>query len=73
MSLLLADEVTPSEGVSVRAIAEAAKTASRVLAPLDKARRNAALEAMARTALGLDAPLPSCFPPTSKTSRSPKK
>jgi glutamate-5-semialdehyde dehydrogenase len=35
-------------GLSVRAMAEAAKGASRVLAALDQAKRNAALEAMAR-------------------------
>jgi glutamate-5-semialdehyde dehydrogenase len=40
------------DGLSVRAMAEAAKRASRVLAGLDGARRNAALEAMAR---GLEA------------------
>jgi len=38
---------TPASAVSSRAIAAAAKTASRVLAPLDEARRNAALESMA--------------------------
>ena len=32
---------------STREVAQAAKSASRVLAPLDEARRNAALEAMA--------------------------
>ena len=35
-------------GLSARAMAEAAKSASRVLAALDEAKRNAALEAMAR-------------------------
>jgi glutamate-5-semialdehyde dehydrogenase len=35
------------ESLSSRRIAEAAKSASRVLAPLDKPKRNAALEAMA--------------------------
>jgi len=38
---------TPASDVSSRAIAAAAKNASRVLAPLDEAKRNAALEAMA--------------------------
>ena len=39
-------------GQSVRAMAEAAKSASRVLAGLDEARRNAALEAMAQAIEG---------------------
>jgi glutamate-5-semialdehyde dehydrogenase len=40
--------VSASDGVlSTRAIAEAAKAASRVLSPLDQPKRNAALEAMA--------------------------
>ena len=39
-------------GQSVRAMAEAAKGASRVLAGLDEARRNAALEAMAQAIEG---------------------
>jgi glutamate-5-semialdehyde dehydrogenase len=38
--------------LSTRAIAEAAKAASRVLAPLDEAARNAALEAMAKALEG---------------------
>jgi len=38
---------TSASAMSSRAIAAAAKNASRVLAPLDEARRNAALEAMA--------------------------
>jgi glutamate-5-semialdehyde dehydrogenase len=38
----------PKDARSVRAMAEAAKGASRVLAPLDDAARNAALEAMAK-------------------------
>jgi glutamate-5-semialdehyde dehydrogenase len=37
----------PTSGLSVRALAEAAKSASRVLAGLDEGKRNAALEAMA--------------------------
>jgi glutamate-5-semialdehyde dehydrogenase len=37
----------PKSGLSVRAMAEAAKSASRLLAVLDEAKRNAALEAMA--------------------------
>jgi len=39
--------VASADVVSTRQIAEAAKRASRVLAPLDEAKRNAALEAMA--------------------------
>jgi len=39
--------VTPASVVSSRAMAAAAKSASRVLAPLSEAKRNAALEAMA--------------------------
>ncbi len=42
----------PESSLSTRAIAEAAKAASRVLGPLDEAARNAALEAMAK---GLEA------------------
>ena len=38
----------PKDSLSTRAVAEAAKAASRVLAPLDEAARNAALEAMAK-------------------------
>jgi glutamate-5-semialdehyde dehydrogenase len=38
----------PGSGLSVRAMAEAAKRASRILAGLDEEKRNAALEAMAR-------------------------
>jgi glutamate-5-semialdehyde dehydrogenase len=38
----------PGGGLSVRAMAEAAKRASRVLAALEEAKRNDALEAMAR-------------------------
>jgi glutamate-5-semialdehyde dehydrogenase len=38
----------PKDAPSTRAMAEAAKTASRLLAPLDDAARNAALEAMAK-------------------------
>jgi glutamate-5-semialdehyde dehydrogenase len=38
----------PKNSLSTRAIAEAAKLASRVLAPLDEAARNAALETMAK-------------------------
>ena len=37
-----------ANGLSVRAMAEAAKSASRVLAALDEGKRNAALEAMAQ-------------------------
>ena len=43
--------------LSTRAIAEAAKAASRVLAPLDEAARNAALEAMAKGLEGASAEL----------------
>ena len=39
---------TPESGQCVRAMAEAAKSASRVLAALDEVKRNAALEAMAQ-------------------------
>ena len=39
---------TAVNGPSVREVAEAAKLASRTLAPLDEPRRNAALEAMAK-------------------------
>lgn len=42
----------PKSSLSTRAIAEAAKAASRVLAPLDEAARNAALEAMAKALEG---------------------
>jgi glutamate-5-semialdehyde dehydrogenase len=45
------------EVLSTRAIAEAAKAASRVLAPLDEAKRNAALEAMAVALEAADAEL----------------
>jgi glutamate-5-semialdehyde dehydrogenase len=38
---------TPSSEKTSREVAQAAKSASRILAPLDEARRNAALEAMA--------------------------
>jgi gamma-glutamyl phosphate reductase len=38
---------TETSALSTRAIAEAAKKASRVLAPMDEAKRNAVLEAMA--------------------------
>ena len=47
----------PKSSVGVRAIAEAAKLASRVLAPLDEAARNAALEAMAKALEGASAEL----------------
>lgn len=38
----------PMNSLSTRSMAEAAKSASRLLAPLDEAKRNAALEAMAQ-------------------------
>lgn len=43
-----ADVISKREVLSTREIAEAAKQASRVLAPLDETRRNAALAAMAK-------------------------
>jgi glutamate-5-semialdehyde dehydrogenase len=43
-----AEALLPGGGQSVRAMAEAAKCASRALAGLDEGKRNAALEAMAR-------------------------
>ena len=43
-----AEVSSPMHSSSTRAIAEAAKAASRVLAPLDEAARNGALEAMAK-------------------------
>jgi glutamate-5-semialdehyde dehydrogenase len=47
----------PGSGLSVRALAEVAKSASRVLAALDEAKRNAALEAMAQALEGASAEL----------------
>jgi glutamate-5-semialdehyde dehydrogenase len=47
----------PGSGLSVRALAEAAKSASRLLAGLDEGKRNAALEAMARAVEGARAEL----------------
>jgi glutamate-5-semialdehyde dehydrogenase len=47
----------PTSGLSVRAMAETAKRASRVLAALEEARRNAALEAMAQALEGASAEL----------------
>jgi len=47
----------PGSGLSVRAMAEAAKGASRLLAALDEAKRNAALEAMALAIEGASAEL----------------
>ena len=47
----------PKHPLSTRAVAEAAKTAARVLAPLDEAARNAALEAMAKAIEGVSAEL----------------
>jgi glutamate-5-semialdehyde dehydrogenase len=44
-------------GANVRAVAEAAKNASRVLAGLDESRRNAALEAMASAVESASGPL----------------
>jgi glutamate-5-semialdehyde dehydrogenase len=47
----------PTSGLSVRAMAESAKSASRLLAALDEAKRNAALEAMAQALEGASAEL----------------
>ena len=47
----------PENSLSTRAMAEAAKSASRLLTPLDEAKRNAALEAMARAIVGASAEL----------------
>jgi glutamate-5-semialdehyde dehydrogenase len=47
----------PENSLSTRAMAEAAKSASRLLTPLDEAKRTAALEAMARAIVGASAEL----------------